>query len=165
MMKQTNRSRKSRGYLYLFLCLPCLVLLMQYATSVSLSRSGDHRTNTGAKERSNSDLEKHLFYNKGTDPPAPKSASRKTKQDPTSDTAEASTYDIPPVQAGSFDGDVRNLTPVPIDLAQSTIEWESQLEEPETPIGLPENISRQEKLKAAALEARAAELAAPAPAP
>lgn len=62
------------------------------------------------------------------------------------------------VEAGSFDGDVRDLTPVPTNLEQRAIDFEERLQELETPIGEPEKISRQDKLKAAEFAARAAEI-------
>jgi hypothetical protein len=142
-MKRTNRSMKSRLYLYLFLCLPCLVLLMQYATSVSLSRSGEHRAKARVNETTSTDLEKSLFYNKGADPRRSKAAPTKKFQDPSDDPGEVQTVEISGVTAASFDGDVQDLPQVATNLPQRAIDFESQLEEPETPIGIPEKSSQQ----------------------
>ncbi len=85
--------------------------------------------------------------------------------DPPPVEADLRTYDIPSVSAASYDGDVRDLTPVPINLEQRAIDYESHLQELETPIGSPERISLQQRRERAAAAALAALIAAPAPAP
>ncbi len=86
-------------------------------------------------------------------------------EDPPGEPGDLRTYDIPAVSAASFDGDVRDLVPVPTNLEQRSIDFESHLQELETPIGAPEVVSPQQRRAAAAAAAAAAAIAAPAPAP
>src|SRR5205085_183610 len=50
---------------------------------------------------------------------------------------ETKTVGLPKVKPASFDGDVRNLPSVPINLTQRAIDVEEELEYPETPVGIP----------------------------
>ena len=75
---------------------------------------------------------------------------------PGEEAGELRTVDLPSVAPSSFDGDVRQLKPVSTDLAMRAMDFESKLEEVETPIGVPEKLAR---IQAPMITA------APAPAP
>ncbi|HMF56439.1 MAG TPA: hypothetical protein VK619_08855, partial [Pyrinomonadaceae bacterium] len=52
---------------------------------------------------------------------------------------DAVTYGMEPVMPAEYNGDVRQLTPVPINLARRSIDFEERLRYPETPIGMPDS--------------------------
>jgi hypothetical protein len=68
------------------------------------------------------------------------------EQNPVDETLEVNSFDLPMVAAASFSGDVRDLTPVPTNLEQRSIDFEERLQELETPIG-PEIGSTQTALQ------------------
>ena len=59
-------------------------------------------------------------------------------EDPAGEPGDLRTYDVPRSSAASFDGDVRDHVRVPTNLGPRSIDFESHLQELETPIGAPE---------------------------
>src|SRR6266496_4741138 len=153
IMRQKSRTR-SRRCLYALISLACVVGLVQFSTNNSWSRAQNRRGKTRADKTVEPNQERPLFPSKSTTGPR----SSKASQDPVEEPGEVRTVDISSVGPLSFDGDLRNLTPVPMDLTQREIDFEERLQYPETPLGAPDKSSQQQL--AAALTVQA-----PAPAP
>ncbi|HXU35283.1 MAG TPA: HYR domain-containing protein [Blastocatellia bacterium] len=154
MMPRTDRAIKTPN-LRIPLSLGCLVALLLFASDISWSRSENRVRIPNVVKKTERAPERPLVFS--AELRSPKGATAPV-QDPVDESAEASTYDIPAVNAASFDGDVRDLIPVPTNLDQRSIDYESRLQELETPVGGMEKSSRSH-------EPGLPILMAPAPAP
>ena len=152
----SRNPKTCRSHFFLLVLLTCLALIAtQFAIPSSYS--------------SNQDKSKNSKRKKTTAKPKPRgeaprisggraAAEASDDQNPVDESLVVTTYDLPMVSAASFDGDVRELTPVATNMDQRSIDFEERLQELETPIGPPDTSSAQ-------IATLAPLVTAPAPAP
>jgi len=154
----SRNTRTSRSHLFFLILLTCLALIAQFAIPSSYSSNQDKSKKSKTSTRKTT-----------TSKPRPKgeaprisggraAAETSDDQNPVDESLVVTTYDLPMASAASFDGDVRELTPVATNMDQRSIDFEERLQELETPIGPPDTSSAQ-------IATLAPLVTAPAPAP